>query len=113
MGQRDASGLAWHGAASLAVLLGGLALPLPASADIAPGLACGTSMPSANRAVLQQVADRHSTQARRRHDQRHDEALPSLPDASPAVLRAFFTCPTMAMPRPGDGWRREGPVRLS
>jgi hypothetical protein len=113
MGQRDASGLAWRGAASVAVLLGGLALPLPANAGIAPGLACGATMPSANRTVLQQVAGRHSSHARRRHQRHRAGAPPSLPDAAPTVLRAFFTCPTMAVPRPGHGWRREGPVRLS
>jgi hypothetical protein len=113
MGHQDASGLVWRGAAGVAVLLAGLALPLRAEADIAPGLACGTTTPSANRAVLQQVARRHPSHARHRHHRLRTEAPPPAADAAPAVLRAFFICPTMAVPQPGSGWRIEGPVRRS
>jgi hypothetical protein len=113
MRHRDASGLVWHCAAGVAVVLAGLALPMRADADIAPGLACGTTMPLANRPVAQQVTRQQNAHPKRRHYRHHAEAPPPAADATPAVLRAFFTCPTLAVPQPGSGWRAEGPVRLS
>jgi hypothetical protein len=112
MEDREASGSATRCGLAVAVLLAGMALPPRAEAGIAPGLACSPMWSLPRRAVVQPVAQRPSAHPRR-HRAAPGVTPPPMASAGPIALRAFFTCPSITVPRPGSGWHPASPPRWS